>query len=106
MLDLRIANSSKFRIKRCATQYETGLERISEAKAPLLWCKYLDWLIEVHEQRGEMFETLLKTMLLDALKKASDNCKPFPERYYVVWVKLMQNQEDMVEILNKGKHFC
>ncbi|XP_074042828.1 U3 small nucleolar RNA-associated protein 6 homolog [Leptinotarsa decemlineata] len=92
--------STKFCLNSCFEKYKEGLSKISLEKKSVLWTLYLDCLIDL-QQENRIANNLIKTALLTALEDANAD-SALNERYFVVWVKLLNEEMDILRVIDKG----
>ncbi|CAG9833183.1 unnamed protein product [Diabrotica balteata] len=95
-----LRTSTKFKLQRSIDKYELGLKKVSTEKKVVLWKYYLDFLIEVNEQK-DISNHMIKTTLKEKFEKAKRD-SVLNERYYLNWAKLYTVESDMLKIIEDG----
>ncbi|CAH1169626.1 unnamed protein product [Phaedon cochleariae] len=94
-------SNTKFRLDRCFKKYQEGfvMTKSCPDQHRELWSLYLEFLVDLqlHNDNSDM----IRNTLLNALRDAND-CQMLTERYFVVWVKLLKEETDILDVTEKG----
>ncbi|KAF5273297.1 hypothetical protein FQR65_LT04719 [Abscondita terminalis] len=89
----------KAKLEACFAKYKEGLEKVSKGVKNKLWCKYLDFLIELQQDTLVGATVLKNATLKEALNEAYAEAA-LQEKHFVAWLELMK--ENALEISEKG----